>query len=79
MWIYTYGLCVLCASGVCTFSDEEISMRLGEIFRGMTAVISADAEKADADNPSFLLPFVKESDAYETVKKLGPDFSKYAL
>ena len=79
MWIYTYGLCVLCASGVCAFSDEEISMRLGEIFQGMTAVISADAEKTDAENPSFLLPFVKESDAYETVKKSGPDFSKYAL
>lgn len=39
MWIYTYGLCVLSAMGVCSFDDDEISRRLGEIFSGMTYVI----------------------------------------
>ena len=40
MWIYTYGLCVLSAEGVCSFSDDEIAVQLGEIFRGMIYIIT---------------------------------------
>lgn len=29
MWIYTYGLCALTATGVCSFSEEEIAKALG--------------------------------------------------
>ena len=39
MWIYAYGLCVLCATGVCAFSDAEIAQQLGEIFAGMIFVL----------------------------------------
>lgn len=39
MWIYTYGLCSLCAAKVCRFTDEEISLQLSEIFFGMVAVL----------------------------------------
>lgn len=43
MWIYTYGLCALCATGVCTFTDDEISAQLSEIFGGMIYVIKSQA------------------------------------
>ena len=43
MWTYTYGLCALCAAGVCTFSEAEIATRLGEIFRGMIYVLTEGA------------------------------------
>ncbi len=43
MWTYTYGLCALCAAGVCTFSEEETAARLGEIFRGMIYVLAEGA------------------------------------
>lgn len=39
MWTYTYGLCALSAAGVCTFTEDEIAVRLGEIFRGMVYVL----------------------------------------
>lgn len=39
MWVYTYGLCSLCAAGVCTFTEDEIAVQLGEIFRGMIYVL----------------------------------------
>ena len=44
MWIYTYGLCVLCASGVCSFSEKEIALRLSEIFSGIVSVIASDGQ-----------------------------------
>lgn len=39
MWIYTYGLCSLCAAKVCRFTDEEISSLMSEMFFGMVAVL----------------------------------------
>lgn len=42
LWIHTYGICVLCATGVADFSDEEIARLLGEAFVGMMAVIKSD-------------------------------------
>lgn len=43
MWIYTYGLCVLCATGICSFTDAELAVNLGEIFRGMIYVLKSDS------------------------------------
>lgn len=40
LWIHTYGIGVMCATGVCTFSEEEISDMLSEVFAGMLMVIS---------------------------------------
>ncbi len=39
MWVYTYGLCALCAAGVCSFTDDEIAEQLGEIFGGMIHIL----------------------------------------
>lgn len=39
MWTYCFGLCVLCAKGICNFDENEIARRLGEIFQGMIYVI----------------------------------------
>ena len=43
MWIYTYGLCVLCATGICSFTDAELAVNLGEIFRGMVYVLTNES------------------------------------
>lgn len=51
LWIYTYGLCVLCAAQVCSFSEAEIARRLGEIFRGMIHVLVADEAAVAAVQP----------------------------
>ena len=51
LWIYTYGLCVLCAAQVCSFSEAEIARRLGEIFRGMIHVLAADEAAVAAVQP----------------------------
>lgn len=48
MWVYTYGMCVLSATGVCSFDDGEISQRLGEIFCGMIYVLQSGNETASS-------------------------------
>lgn len=32
LWVYTHGIAALCATKVCTFTDEEITGRMTEIF-----------------------------------------------
>ena len=32
MWIYTHGIATMCVNGLCTYTQEEISQRLTEIF-----------------------------------------------
>lgn len=39
MWVYTYGLGVLCATRVCHFSEEEIGKRLGVMFASLAMFI----------------------------------------
>lgn len=51
LWIYTYGLCVLCATGACSFSAQELAIRLGEIFRGMVHVLTSGASGFAAVQP----------------------------
>lgn len=41
MWIQTFGLGVLCAAGVCRFSEEEISKMLGQTFIAMMLLIES--------------------------------------
>ena len=38
-WIFTFGICVLCVSGTCRFSDEEITEMLGREFVSMINLI----------------------------------------
>lgn len=37
LWLYTHGIAVLIATGVCAFSDEEISDMLTSVFIGLLA------------------------------------------
>lgn len=34
-WIHTFGICVMCATGTCRFTDDEISEMLSDNFKGM--------------------------------------------
>lgn len=70
MWIYTYGLCVLCATGVCTFTDEEITSQLGEIFGGMVYVIKNPGVNA------ALIPEKNDSEASLRNIEKSPDFRR---
>ena len=46
VWIFTFGLGALCATGVCCFSDEEINDLLGQNFMAMLVrVQSGDIRK----------------------------------
>lgn len=45
LWIQSYGISVLCASKICTFTEEEISEMLGEVFAGMVMLIKSDKMK----------------------------------
>lgn len=38
-WIHTFGIGVMCATGMCQFSDEEISKMLTEDFTAMMALL----------------------------------------
>ncbi|MGN0805236.1 MAG: TetR/AcrR family transcriptional regulator [Candidatus Coproplasma sp.] len=35
MWIYTHGIAVLCVTGTCTFTSEEITNMLNEVCRSL--------------------------------------------
>ena len=32
MWIYTHGIAMMCVNGLCTYTPEEISDRITEVF-----------------------------------------------
>jgi AcrR family transcriptional regulator len=46
MWIFTHGIACLCATGVSKLSDEEVELRLGDVFRGLLLKRKAE-EKND--------------------------------
>ena len=52
MWIYTYGMCTLCAAKVCAFTEREITQRLGEIFQGMIFVLRSDKAQEASIRPA---------------------------
>lgn len=54
LWVYTYGLCVLCATGACSFTEPELAQRLGEVFQGMVYVIKYEKEGIAAVRPAAL-------------------------
>ena len=35
LWVHCYGICVLCVTKICSFSDELIAALLGETFAGL--------------------------------------------
>ena len=42
MWLHAYGIGTLCATGVCRFTDEEISTMLSRDFRGQMYLLRED-------------------------------------
>ncbi|MDE6873514.1 MAG: TetR/AcrR family transcriptional regulator [Lachnospiraceae bacterium] len=49
LWVYTHGIATLCATKVCTFTDEEIQERMKEIFISLRN--NMDAQRADQAAP----------------------------
>lgn len=47
MWIYTFGIGTLCATGMCDFSQEQISHMLTQDFTAMIALLKSDAQKGE--------------------------------
>ncbi|MDE7299344.1 MAG: TetR/AcrR family transcriptional regulator [Lachnospiraceae bacterium] len=45
LWIYTHGIAALCATRVCTFTDEEIQTMMAEIFLSLLKEIKREAVK----------------------------------
>lgn len=39
MWIYTYGISTFCACGVCSFSDDDLNIMLGQQFMATMRLI----------------------------------------
>lgn len=51
MWVYTFGVGVLCATRVCDFTEEEIARMLGQMFAGMVMVLQSGKRDACAVQP----------------------------
>ena len=41
IWVFTYGIAVLCATKMCTFSEEEISQKIEAVFQSMLMYVKA--------------------------------------
>lgn len=48
VWIYTFGIGALCATGVCHFSEEELGQMLTTEFRAMMLLIKSGAPDTNA-------------------------------
>lgn len=70
MWIYTYGMCTLCAAKVCSFTEPEIARQLGEIFQGMIFVLRSDREQV-----ASIRPVARGSAEEEKLPWPAPDLS----
>ena len=71
MWIYTYGMCTLCAAKVCAFTEQEIALRLGEIFQGMIFVLRADKARE-----ASVRPVARDSADGRELQRNSPDLSR---
>lgn len=43
VWIYTFGIATLCATGACRFSEEELSNMLGSSFKATMMLVKSNA------------------------------------
>lgn len=55
VWIFTFGIGALCATGMCSFSDEELNELLGQDFMAMMAQI-----KSGGIHQPIVSPVLKE-------------------
>ena len=42
LWIYTHGIAVLCATNMCSFTVEEISNMISEVFKSLLITIKGE-------------------------------------
>lgn len=71
MWIYTYGVCTLCATGLCRFDDDTIAQQLSEIFIGMIYVLKNGSGEVTSKQPVD-----KDSELSEKMRKAYPGLDK---
>ena len=43
VWIYTFGIATLCATGACRFPEEELSNMLGSSFKAAMMLVKSNA------------------------------------
>ena len=67
MWIYTYGLCVISAAGICRLTDAEIAALLGEVFRGMIYILHTGSDS------TRIQPVPDVSEAGDALRRRSPD------
>ncbi len=53
VWTYTYGICAMCASCVCTFPEEELFKRLGVQFYAIMTFIKSGKANIQTPVPEF--------------------------
>ena len=53
MWIFTYGLAVLCATGMCQFSEEELCTILGRQFMGAIGLMKSGRWDSRTPHPEI--------------------------
>lgn len=51
VWIYTYGIATLCATGMCRFSEEEINDLLGQDFMAMLVRVKSGGLNQQTPHP----------------------------
>lgn len=44
LWIYTHGIAAMCATGVCSFTTEEIGAMMKEVFTGLLKEVKGSGE-----------------------------------
>lgn len=52
VWIFTFGIGALCATGMCRFTDEELNDLLGQDFMAMLARIQSGAIREKTVRPT---------------------------
>lgn len=65
MWLSVYGICVMCATKVCAFSESELASMLGRFFAGEIMVI-----KSGKGSEFDFIPTLKDSP--ESRKHIAP-------
>lgn len=73
MWMYTYGMCALCASEACSFTEEEVARRLGEIFAGMVYII-----KSGKGDVASVIPAQRGSEDSDAIQRKHPNLGSKA-
>lgn len=68
MWIYTYGLCTLSATGVCEFCEDEVSARLSTVFGGLIASVKSGVKD--------ITPVMADSSDGKAITKQHPDLGR---